>query len=195
MWCSSRPPPLFISGCCLLMWMASRTFRGKYSISRSIIRVESQSMWCLESSWCPSYGVRRFECHIHLMFFEDAPTVSLRKFTEQSGWKSHNKENQTTVCDKWTLSFLIYKLYIILVRSRMQLSKLIYILKVQHHFDLGLEKHVAWLEWLETKNHYKDCNQLSITTNRNLRHVHVIETDLSFPKTETYRENYISQTT
>ncbi len=48
----SRPPSLFISGRCLLMWMASRTFRGKYSVSRSIIRVESQSIWCLESSWC-----------------------------------------------------------------------------------------------------------------------------------------------
>ncbi len=29
----------------------------------------------------------------------ETPTVSLRKFTEQSGRKSH-KENQTTVCDK-----------------------------------------------------------------------------------------------
>ena len=45
MWGSSRPPSLFISGCCLLMWMASRIFRGKYSVSRSIMRVESQSMW------------------------------------------------------------------------------------------------------------------------------------------------------
>ncbi len=35
----------------------------------------------------------------------ETPTASLRKFTEQSGRKSHNKENQTTVCDKWTLSF------------------------------------------------------------------------------------------
>ena len=35
----------------------------------------------------------------------ETPTVSLRKFTEQSGRKSHNKENQTTACDKWTLSF------------------------------------------------------------------------------------------
>ncbi len=25
--------------------------------------------------------------------------------TEQSGWKSHNKENQTSVCDEWTRSF------------------------------------------------------------------------------------------
>ncbi len=38
----------------------------------------------------------------------ETPTVSLRKFTEHSslsGRKSHNKENQTTICDKWTLSF------------------------------------------------------------------------------------------
>ncbi len=32
------------------------------------------------------------------------PTVSLRKFTEQSGRKSHSKENQTSVCDELTLS-------------------------------------------------------------------------------------------
>ncbi len=38
----------------------------------------------------------------------ETPTVSLRKFTEQSGQKSHNKENQTSVCDEWTLSFWIY---------------------------------------------------------------------------------------
>ncbi len=37
MWGSSRLPSLFISGRCLLIWMASRTFRGKYSVSRSII--------------------------------------------------------------------------------------------------------------------------------------------------------------
>ncbi len=30
----------------------------------------------------------------------ETPTVSLRKFTEQSGRKSHNKENQTSVCDE-----------------------------------------------------------------------------------------------
>ncbi len=70
-----------------------------------------------------------YPCHIHILrsaslnsleFFTKTPfttaywlqhhlavetsTVSLRKFTEQSGRKSH-KENQTTVCDKWTLSF------------------------------------------------------------------------------------------
>ncbi len=36
----------------------------------------------------------------------ETPTVSLRKFTEQSGRKSHNMENQTSVCDEWTLSFV-----------------------------------------------------------------------------------------
>ncbi len=83
MWGSSRPPSLFISGRCLLIWMASRTFRGKYSVSRSI-------MWKYVKILCLPV---------------EMPTVSLRKFTEQSGRKSHNKENQTTVCDEWTLSF------------------------------------------------------------------------------------------
>ncbi len=35
----------------------------------------------------------------------ETSTVSLRKFTEQSGRKSHNEENQTSVCDELTLSF------------------------------------------------------------------------------------------
>ena len=39
----------------------------------------------------------------------EMPTVSLRKFTEQSGRKSHNKENQNTVCDKLTLVLLSYQ--------------------------------------------------------------------------------------
>ncbi len=38
----------------------------------------------------------------------ETPTGSLLKFTEQSGRKSHNKENETSVCTGLTLSVLIY---------------------------------------------------------------------------------------
>ena len=47
-----------------------------------------------------------FKNYSYLLAVE-TPTVSLRKFIEQSGRKSHNKENQTTVCDKWTLVFFL----------------------------------------------------------------------------------------
>ncbi len=45
--------------------------------------------------------------HIVEMVVEavETPTVSLRKFTEQSGRKSHSKEKQTSVCDELTPSF------------------------------------------------------------------------------------------
>ncbi len=69
-------------------------------IVATLIRSHPSLMW--SQIVAAATGMNAFTSH-HLAV--ETPTVSLRKFTEQSGRKSHNKENKASVCDKWTLSF------------------------------------------------------------------------------------------